>query len=374
MSESSGEKTEEPTPKKLEDARKKGQVAQSQDINKLFTTSVGFEMFIAIREHMMNTIENMMLQPLARLNDDFVFAASSVAKSVLLNALTLCLPVLAVIIVARFCAAWVQFGFLMSPESAMPKLSKFNPISNAKNLVSPQKLMEFFFNIVKVIVLTCVFYVIVKNSIHQIVLFPTGNLTFSLDGGADILTIILRICLMIFLIIAVVDFMVQKHFFIKQQKMTKDEVFREFKQMEGDPTIKGQRKQLAQELASGDGGAVEQAVPDADAVVVNPTHFAVAISYKPGETPLPMILCKGYDKRAKDIIKVARENNIPIIRYVWLARTLYRRGRAGKFIPRPTLRPMAAVLRAIKEIDENDNDNQIHEIEKFDSFDKNNLP
>lgn len=370
MSESSGEKTEEPTPKKLEDARKKGQVAQSQDINKLFTTVAGFELFIAMRDKMIKTIEDIMLQPLARINDDFVFAATSVAKSVLLNALFLCLPVLAVIIIARFCAAWVQFGFLVSPESAMPKLSKFNPISNAKNLVSPQKLMEFFFNIIKVVVLTTVFYVIIKNSINQIILFSTGTLTYALDSGADILIIILRICLMIFLIVSVVDFLVQKHFFIKQQKMTKDEVFREFKQSEGDPMIKGQRKQIAQELASGDGGNVQQDVPNADAVVVNPTHFAVAISYKPGETPLPIILCKGYETRAKDIIKVAKEHNIPIIRYVWLARTLYRKGKEGKFIPRPTLKAMAAVLRAVREIDVDSNKDEIFEIETLDEFNK----
>lgn len=362
MSESSGEKTEQPTDKKLEDARKKGQVAQSQDINKLFTTLAGFELLIAIRENIMNTIENMILQPLTRMNDDFVFSAVSVAKGVLLSALLLCLPVLFVIIIARFCAAWVQFGFLMSPESAMPKLSKLNPISNAKNLVSPQKLMEFVFNIVKVIVLTAVFYSIISDSLGSILLLPMGSIPFSFEVGVTILVIILRICLGIFLIVAVTDFLVQKYFFIKKQKMTKDEVFREYKQMEGDPMLKSERKNLAREFANSSGNIGEQ-VPKADAVVVNPTHFAVAIMYKPGETPLPIILCKGYDTRAQNIIDVAKENEVPIIRYVWLARTLFFKGNEGKYIPKPTLRPIAAVLRAVKEITESGQKGGVYEIE-----------
>lgn len=362
MSESSGEKTEQPTEKKLKDARKKGQVAQSQDINKLFTTLAGFELLIAIRSHIMNTIENMILQPLERMNDDFVFSSVSVAKGVLLSALLLCLPVLFVIIVARFCAAWVQFGFLIAPESAKPKMSKLNPVSNAKNLISPQKLMEFGFNIVKVVVLTTVFYVIIKDSIGTILLLPTGSIPFSFNVGVDILVMILRICLGIFLIIAVTDLLSQKHFFIKRQKMTKDEVFREYKQMEGDPMLKGERKQLAQEFANSSGNIGEQ-VPQADAVVVNPTHFAVAIMYKPGETPLPVILCKGYDARAQDIIDIAKENDVPVVRYVWLARTLFFKGNEGKYIPKQTLKPIAAVLRAVKTIAESGKKGGVYEIE-----------
>jgi type III secretion protein U len=361
MSDSAGEKTEEPTEHKLEEARKKGQVAQSQDVNKLFVTLAGFEVIIALNHVFFEKLKRLISLPFQFLNDDFIFSARNVLSESLWLWLGIVAIILPTVVVFRFLGAFVQFGILMAPESLKLDMKKFDPVTNAKNIFSKKKFVEIGGNLVKAIVLAIVFYQVTKLFLGYIFLLPYTDLNKSIEMGITVFSYAARLSLAVFLIIAVVDFILQKAMFIKGQKMTKDEVFREYKQMEGDPHIKGERKQLAHELAT-TGGPISKQVAKADAVVVNPTHFAVAISYKPGKTPLPVLLCKGVDERAQEIIRLAKEHNVPIIRYVSLARTLFRTGREGKFIPRSTLQAMAAVFKAIREIQKA---NEISEESKF---------
>ena len=346
----SGEKTEQPTEKKLRDARKKGQVAQSQDLNKLFVTVAGFELLIALKENFLEKIESMMDIALSLSEESFVFAAKEVASRILYIGLSMSLMVIAAVIVARFIAAWIQFGFLIAPESLKMDMNKLNPVVNGKNLVSMKKLVELLVNIAKAVVLSLVFYWVIKLNLPDIVLSATGTLDKSIEIGADIFIFAARLSLLTFLIISILDFIAQKHFFIKSQKMTKDEVMREYKQSEGDPQVKAERKALGRELINSP--PLEKSVDKASTVVVNPTHFAVALRYVPGETPLPEILCRGADKRAQTIIDLAQKKKIPVIRYVWLARTLYRTSSKRRYIPREVIKPTAAVFRALKEIEE----------------------
>jgi type III secretion protein U len=349
MSESAGEKTEAPTDHKLEEARKKGQVAQSQDVNKLFVTLAGFEVIIALNHLFLEKLKRLISLPYQFLNDDFMFSASNVASESFWLWVGIIAIILPTVIVFRFIAAFIQFGILMAPESMKMDMQKFDPVTNAKNIFSKKKFIEIGGNLVKAIVLAIVFYQVTKLFLGYILLLPNTDLNTSIEMGITVFSYAARVSLAVFLVIAAIDFILQKWMFITSQKMTKDEVFREYKQMEGDPQIKGERKQLAHELAT-TGGPIAKQVEKADAVVVNPTHFAVAISYKPGQTPLPILLCKGVDERAQEIIRLAKEYDVPIIRYVSLARTLFRTGREGKFIPKSTLQPMAAVLKAIREI------------------------
>lgn len=351
MSGSSGEKTEQPTPKKLQDARKKGQVAQSQDVNKLFITLAGFEILIAMSDFLLEKVKSLIVSPYLLLDQPFSIAASSLTKLCLISWFSMIAIILPPVIIARFMASFVQYGFLFSPESMKMDFGKFSPVKNGKNIISKKKFVELGSNIVKAVVLTIVFYQLTKSFMGSIVLLSNTSLSESVQFSIHVFSMVARVSLGIFLVVSVVDFIMQKAIFIKSQKMTKDEVFREYKQMEGDPMIKGQRKELAKELASG-GGKVGEQVKKADAVVVNPTHFAVAIEYKPGKTPLPLMLCKGVEDRALEIKRYAEIYDIPVIRYVSLARTLFRTGREGKFIPRSTLQAMAAVLRAVQEMEQ----------------------
>ncbi|MBX2847821.1 MAG: type III secretion system export apparatus subunit SctU [Acidiferrobacterales bacterium] len=351
MSGTSGEKTEMPTDKKLRDGREKGQVAKSQDIDKLFITAAGFNVLIAMVDTYLEKITKLIKQSIESINTDFTVSATILTKEALSTWLSIVLPVLGIVIVARFLAGFSQFGFIYAPKALKMDMQKFSPVSNGKNLVSKKKFVEFFGNVTKATVLALVVYSVVKGYLPEIVQTPFTNFSVSIELGVTVFAYILRISLAIFLVIAVVDFMIQKKIFIKSMKMTKDEVYREFKQSEGDPDVKAQRKELGRELASGDGGGMEQSVAESDAVVVNPSHFAVALRYKPGKTPLPIIKCKGVDARALQIIEYAEENEIPVIRYISLARALFHTGREGKFIPRPTLLPVASVFKALKEIE-----------------------
>lgn len=346
----SGEKTEPPTDKKLRDARKKGQVAQSQDVNKLFITMAGFEVIIAMKDIFLEKVQSLILITLSSVNDPFIFAARQLTKQLLSIGASISLTVVCAVIIFRILASNVQFGFLMAPSMLAPSLKKLSPITNIKGLVSVKKLIELLTNIAKAIVLAVVFYTVISSSLPEIILTATGTVRFSLNAGADLFIFAARISLTIFGGLAILDFIVQKHFFIKGQKMSKDDIFREYKQSEGDPQMKGERKAVARELAES-GPAPVAKVDDASAVVVNPTHFAVALRYVPGETPLPKVLCKGVDDRAQEIIARAREKGIPVVRYVWLARTLFSTGKENRYIPRKVIKPMAAVFRAIKEME-----------------------
>ena len=162
-----------------------------------------------------------------------------------------------------------------------------------------------------------------------------------------------RICVGVLLVLAIIDFALQKYFFVKGQRMSHEDVRKEYKQMEGDPHMKSHRKSLARELTQQPGNTTPAQAPveDADLLLVNPSHFAVALFYRPKLTPLPRVICKGYDAEARELIDRARKGGVPVIRFVWLARTLYR-SEVGHFIPRETLQAVAQVYRLLRELDE----------------------
>lgn len=347
MSESSGEKTEQPTQKKLNDARKKGQIAQSQDINKLFITVVGFEIIISLNGVLIEKLKHLIVTAIDSSSKPFEYSSWDFAESSLTIWLTIVLIFFPAIIIARFISGFVQYGFLFTPESLKLDFKKFSPASNLKNIITKKKFVELLNNLIKFSVLALIFFQIIRIFLSSILLLPNTSLDDSVTMGVVVFSYMARLSLGMFFIIAIYDFFVQKSIFVKSQKMTKDEVFREYKQMEGDPQIKGERRALAQEPMNS-GGETRKQVEQSDAIVVNPTHFAVAIEYKPGKTPLPVIKCKGVDDKALEMKKIAEENNIPIIRYISLARTLIRVGTEDKFIPRQCLEPMAKVFLAIR--------------------------
>jgi len=346
-----GEKTEEPTAQKLEQSRKKGQVAQSQDLNKLFVTLVGIELVISLHSGLLDSIKKL-FETVFQLQNQGEFGDSvrillDESFSVWIN---FTLVLLLAVVMARFAAAFSQFGLLFAPAALKFDMNKLSPVTNGKNLFSKKKLVELIGNILKAIVLTIIFLHVIRISLPYIVLLPLSGLESSIQFGIETFSHAARLSLAFFLIISIVDFKIQKAIFRKSMMMSKDDVFREYKQSEGDPQLKGQRKAVAQELAtSGGGGKIKKEVESSDAVVVNPTHFAVAIEYKPGSTPLPIIKSKGVDDKAADMIEYAKKAGVPVVRHIMLARYLYRSGQEGGYIPRPSLQAMAIVFRTILE-------------------------
>ncbi len=345
MSES-GEKTEQPTSKKLDDAKKKGQVPQSQDIHKLFITGVGFETLVAFKDRILIDINMLFTTTISQLDGPFLKSLETLAKESVFTLFKSSIFVLLFVVVARAVSSWIQFGFLIVPSAVTPNIEKLNPMNTIKQLFSMAKLVELALNIIKFGILLSVFYVVVVDSLNEIVLTSTGTLMFAITAGADVFIYAARLSLVLLAIVCVFDLMLQRKIFTKQHMMTKDEVYREYKQQEGDPHTKAQRKAFGRELVES-GPAPVQAADDANVVIVNPTHFAIALRFIPGEDPLPKILCKGVDDRAKEIIARAKQNDTVIIRYVSLARELYSTGKEGVAIPRATLKPIAAVYRAV---------------------------
>jgi type III secretion protein U len=346
----SDDKKHPPSDKRLDDSRKKGQVSQSKDITHLFSTWVMFEVVFALestaRRIFLDIIDNLMRE-LAR-NPPFFALLESLGLQLLIFFVVSSLVVLSISVVCHLIGTWGQIGFLIAPEALVPNFEKFNPVSNLKNMFAPKALSEFLLNICKVAIISYIIYNIVYASLAALVLLPTGTVEFSYQTAITVVKKIVRQVMVLFIPIAAIDFAIQRHFYIKNLMMSDKEVMDEYKEMEGDPHVKGERKQFGHEIVFG-----EDPVPNtakSDAVVVNPEHYAIALSYQPEKFPLPIILARGYDQVARDMIAMAQQNNIPVIRYVWLARTLYANGNVNKRIPRMTLRAVAMIYQLITKL------------------------
>ncbi|NRF68491.1 type III secretion system export apparatus subunit SctU [Aquincola sp. S2] len=338
----SDEKTEEPTEKKLDDAKKKGQGPKSQDVNAaagMITSTVllsacgGFAAPHLLK--LFDIVDKYGWQ--VKTNHDMVALIQDMA----VEGLWMIFPFLAASVMVGFIAAFAQTGVVISFESITPNFDKVNPASGIKKVFSLKSVIEFIKMLGKTIAFGAVLYNIIIG------LFPL-LVGASMQSPADIVQIAMTAILklftaacIVFVIMGPVDWAIQKWMFIRDQKMSKDEIKREYKESEGDPQMKGQRKQIAHEMAN---SAPQQKVPGASVVVTNPTHYAVALYFKPGHTPLPVVVCKGMDEEAAVIRALAEKHHIPMVSNPPLARALYKVA-IDDSIPEPLFDAVAAVLR-----------------------------
>lgn len=341
-----GEKTEMPTPKKLRDARQKGQVCTSKDVVStailLVMLSVVGVMALVLTDDVANLIRYIGL----RIEENDAFALREAGKMALVvvckHSFIFVLLAAAVGVVANV----VQVGFLLSFEPLKPDLKKVNPAEGAKKIFCLKNLFEFAKNVVKVLFLGYLIYKIILNSIPALLPMCYGTL----DDVFPCLKAILKslACYTVFgyVVIAVVDRLFQQRNFTKQMMMTKDEVKREYKEMEGSQEVKQAQRQFRNEILQGEPPA--QAVKKADVVVTNPTHVAVGIRYRADEAPLPKVVCAGMDAVAKEIREAAVREGVPLMENVELARALYAQVKVEEFIPVELVEPVAEVLKLVK--------------------------
>lgn len=338
---SSGEKTELPTPKKERDARQKGQVAKSQEV----VTTVSLLAVIAYvwaswgytNGRLIGLFDNVA----ALATGDLRVGAVIGVYGAFWDAVVIMAPILGVALLAGMAANYLQIGALFTFETIMPKGEKISPAAGFKRIFSMKQVVELLKSIVKIVVLSGLLYFIIRNSI--------GPYVNSLDCGMPCITDItvaamgqtLIYSAIAFIVVAVADFAYQKRSHTKSLMMTKEEVKREYKESEGDPHIKGKRKQLAQELAMSDGGT---AARKGTAVVVNPTHFAVVIDYSPEKAPLPVVTAKGRNMNAHYLRAQAEDAGVPVFRNVPLARALYADAKLHEPIPDELFDAVAEVL------------------------------
>ena len=347
----SGEKKHPASAKKLRDQRKKGQVAQSQDVGKLLVLASISEIALFTAESSLQRFQQLMMLPISDLNQPFARALEEVLVESLIVFFSFSVLMAGVAIAVKLTSSWMQFGLLFAPESLKPDFNRLNPVSQIKQMFSAQSLMNLLMSIAKAFLIGLVVYLVVWPSLGALINLANSDLQSYIVALIVLFRHLLHACLGLLLVLALIDLIMVRHFFAKRMRMTQVEVVKEYKDMEGDPHVKGQRRALAQQLAQEEPKVKLPKLEEADMLVVNPTHYAVALYYRPGKTPLPLLVSKGTDAEARKLIDRAKAAEVPVIQCVWLARTIYTK-ELGASIPRETLQAVALIYRTLRELDD----------------------
>lgn len=320
--EDDAQKTEDPTDKKLTQARSKGQVASSQEVKSWVVLLAGTAgiIFMApfisrrIREISLPYLENVHAIPA-----DFEGMRSYIAGSFLEVGLALS-PFLLLVVIFAFAGNVLQFGLLFAPEKIKPDYSKVSPLKGFKRMFSSRALVDFLKGILKLVIVAFVSIGMTVPLLGDMTLFPAFSMGEILDRIQNVAILISAGTIAVMTAIAVLDFAYQKYQFTQSMKMSKQEIKDEHKQSEGDPQVKGRIRALRQQRAR---ERMMANVPDADVVITNPTHYAVALQYEMDEMSAPRLVAKGIDSLALRIREVAEEHDIPIVENPPLARALH---------------------------------------------------
>ena len=344
------EKSEKATPKKLRDARKKGQVSKSQDFPAAFTFAAAFTGIVIGAGFFYRKLSNLMVANFTSISDhiDMQNRAGGYIMVAIDTIFSTSLPFLIIISVIGVLVNFLIIGPTFSMEAMKPDIKRLNPVDNLKNLFKLKTFVELLKSILKITGALVLIWTVVVKSISEIV----ATAALPVIGSALIFSkFLVQVGIRVgifFLIIAIFDLVFQKRQFAKQMMMEKFEVKQEIKDTEGDPQVKGKRRQMSQELAYQEGPA---AVRRAKAVITNPIHVAVALEYKEEEEPAPRVLIMGKGALADEIVRRAQDYNVPIMRNVPLAHQLYDMGKLGQFIPEETYQAVAEILKWIAELE-----------------------
>jgi type III secretion protein U len=345
MSESSGEKTEQPTDKKLRDARQRGQVTKSADVTTTIVTLFVLTATAALFHSGVKNFQDLFSAGLAVANDDAAAAFGMITGKSLQTLLSLVLPLGLACIVGVLAGSYLQVGFLFAFEAMKPDLNKLNPVEGVKKIFSLKNLMEFVKSLLKVSVLSILLYYIIKDSIDPLMKLPLTDISSVPDIFEKMFLLFLLPFMGVYIVVAAADYFLQRFLFMRDMKMTKDEVKREYKQQEGSPEIKGQRKSLHREMINED---TVGKTKNATVLVTNPTHYAVGLYYEAGKTKLPIVTVKGVDSLAFRMIEVAEDNQVPVVQSARIARHLYDNVNLNDFIPNEMLAPVAEILKWVQ--------------------------
>ncbi len=332
------------TPRKLEQARKEGQVVKSKD----FSTAVSLLVLFSVIFGLAPFIWDQIVQVFTLLYEQIPNAhVDKIGYMYILliavkGAALIIGPILAIAWLVAVLADFIQVGPLVAVAPLMPKLDKLNPTKYFKNIMSIKTLFELFKNIVKVIILGYIGWMVYKDHIESILMLASvdNNFAVMIEFGKLITEFIFKACIA-FLVIAAADYGVTKWKFLKDQKMSFKEIKDEYKNSEGDPNVKAQLRQRRMQMLQQ--GAMD-AVPTADFVVTNPTHVACALKYVAEEMDSPMLIAKGTELIAKKIINIAKENNVPVIENPPVARALFRMVDINQSIPPELYKAVAEIL------------------------------
>ena len=348
-----GEKTEPATSKKLNDIRKEGQVAKSKE---LITAVSLMSLFIILKIYLSKLgtglidVYTQVYNSISKVVDDSynglpIRTAGSVMQQVIIDMIKLVIPILLVAIVIAILGNMLQQKWMVTAKPLQPKFSKISPISGFKRMFSVRQLVELIKSIAMISIIMIVVYNTVKSKMNNILLtfYDVGLNTALSTIGSIIIDLGIKISA-VFLIVGFADLFYQRIKFKNDNMMTKQEIKDEFKNTEGDPQVKGQIKRRMQEVSR---RRMMQQLPEADVVITNPTHFAVALKYEPDAGKAPVVIAKGADYLAFQIKDKAKEYNIAIMENKPLARILYHNIDIGMEIPPELYQAVAEILAVV---------------------------
>ena len=346
-----GEKTEPATSKKLNDIRKEGQVAKSKE---LITAVSLMSLFIILKIYLSKLgtglidVYTQVYNSISKVVDDSynglpIRTAGSVMQQVIIDMIKLVIPILLVAIVIAILGNMLQQKWMVTAKPLQPKFSKISPISGFKRMFSVRQLVELIKSIAMISIIMIVVYNTVKSKMNLLTFYDVGLNTALSTIGSIIIDLGIKISA-VFLIVGFADLFYQRIKFKNDNMMTKQEIKDEFKNTEGDPQVKGQIKRRMQEVSR---RRMMQQLPEADVVITNPTHFAVALKYEPDAGKAPVVIAKGADYLAFQIKDKAKEYNIAIVENKPLARILYHNIDIGMEIPPELYQAVAEILAVV---------------------------
>lgn len=350
MPEGSQEKTEQATPRRLQEARRKGQVPKSADLNGALLLLVAGLFALLSKDDLITQTQKYFYTYfnsfVHRQQPDSYLVELLIGFTV--NVFAVFVPFFIILMVVALGANLAQIGFLFAPEAIKPRLDKLNPLNGLKNMFSGRAMFELVKSLFKIVIVGWVIYAAVMGELANLLaIFHSPPQTMF----NQVLTVALKVLLWgaaVYLGIALLDLVYQRYAFQKQMRMSKQEVKDEYKQTEGDPQIKGWLRRRQRQLLM---NLVRKEVPRATVVVTNPTHYAVALKY---EQPMaaPLVVAKGTDQLAKQIRQIAKEHNVPVIENVEVARFLYAHVEIGQAIPITMYQAVAEILAMVYRLEQ----------------------
>ena len=344
------EKTEKATPKKLRDARKKGQVAKSKDFPAAFTFIVSIAVVISSGAYLFQELQAFAIQMFRSIPSPTPITerAASLFGMAIKTIFSTSITVMVATTIVGVLVNFLIVGPLFSFESMKPDIKKLNPITNLKNMFKIKTFVELIKSLLKIAGAFVLIYTVIQGSLPAIISTAAMPIMGASIVFSDFLIkVVLRVGIF-FLTIAVFDLVFQKKNFAKEMKMEKFEVKQEMKDSEGHPEIKSKRRQVAHEIAYQDG---PRSVKRASVVITNPAHIAVALEYNEETDPAPKIVTMGKGMIAEKITEFAVEYSVPIMRNVELAQELYEKGQISQYVPEDTYEAIAEILRWLSQIE-----------------------
>ena len=340
------DKTEDPTDKKISDAREEGNVAKSAEISGVAILTFGTAYLLFFSSYSLLEIKKLMMFSYSfigqELDSPLFFAITYHFTVTLLKALA---PLFVIILLLVFISNLAQFGFLAIPLKF--DLQKLDPIKGIKNIFGFKKLIEALKLTVKLLLIMFVMCIIFSLTYQKFLAMMNQETTATIATMIELTVYFISAILFILFIFAIIDFYFTKHYYIESLKMSKQEIKDEFKNMEGDPQVKGRIRRIQMQMAQ---KRMMSSVPEADVVITNPTHYAVALKYNNKVDSAPKVVAKGIDFLAIKIKEIAKDHRIPIIENPALARSLYDQIDVDREIPSEFYKAMAEIFSYIYEL------------------------